>query len=220
MAPVRFFALQCMSNIYVRNESKLISDLAFADGYVKCFLHVANGEKDPRNLLISFKLNRRISSTLKNISKFKEELFDVLFCYFPITFKPPKNDPYKISNSDLKLELRLAISATPEFAEDAFGNLIDKLTASSFNVKNDTLLTLKACIDNFGGESLLKNWLPLWNALKFEIIHNNEGGETTISNAESGSPDVNNYQAALDVIKSCALLLLTRFRGIEAQLRL
>lgn len=207
LAPVRFFALQCMSNIYVRNESKLISDLAFADNYVKCFLHVANGEKDPRNLLISFKLNRRISSTLKNISKFKEELFDVLFCYFPITFKPPKNDPYKISNSDLKLELRLAISATPEFAEDAFGNLIDKLTASSFNVKNDTLLTLKACIDNFGGESLLKNWLPLWNALKFEIIHNNEGGEIAIPNAESGSPDINNYQAALDVMKSCALQL-------------
>lgn len=208
LAPVRYLALQCMLNVYVRNETKLISDLAFADSYVECFLHVANGEKDPRNLLISFKLNQNISSKLKNVGKYREELFDVLFCYFPITFKPPKNDPYKISNQDLKVALRHAISASSEFAEDAFGNLIDKLTASSFNVKNDTLLTLKECIDNFGGESLLKNWLPLWNALKFEIIHSNDVGELVIPEANGENTEVNNFQAALDVLRSCASQLI------------
>lgn len=213
LAPVRYFSLQCMWNIYEKNELRLISDLSFADSYVKCFLHVVNGEKDPRNLLISFNLNQKIASTLKNIKKFKEELFDVLFCYFPITFKPPKNDPYAISNTDLKLALRSAISATPEFAEDAFGNLIDKLTASSPNVKNDTLLTLKMCIDNFGGQSLLKNWMPLWNALKFEIIHNSDGGEIIVPGEETKGSGTNNYQAALDVIKCCTFQLISFDEG-------
>lgn len=204
LAPVRFFTFKILEDIYTKNEAKFIEDGLFADNFVKCFIHVASGEKDPRNLLISFRLNKMITTNLKNINKFKEELFDILFCYFPITFKPPKDDPYKISNADLKSALRSAMSSTPEFAEDAFGNLIDKLTASSPVVKNDTLVTLKACVDHFGGQVLLDNWLPLWNALKFEIIHNNDDGKATSSGEQIGNSNnnVNNYQAALDVVRS------------------
>ena len=37
-----------------------------------------------------------------------QELFDVTFCYFPITFTPPKDDPYGITSEDLILSLRCA----------------------------------------------------------------------------------------------------------------
>lgn len=212
LAPVRYFAFKIMENIYEKYDVQLKNNEELADKFVTAFLHIATGEKDPRNLLISFRLNRQISSTLGNVAKFKEELFDTLFCYFPITFKPPKNDPYKISNEDLKLALRLAMSSTAEFADDAFGNLLDKLTASSPSVKNDTLLTLKACTDNFGGESSLKQWLPIWNALKFEIMHHSEGGDvplTTIKDlAPSSESKVSNYQLALDVVRSLAFELV------------
>ncbi|QLL31428.1 hypothetical protein HG536_0B02910 [Torulaspora globosa] len=215
LAPVRYFAFETIKNIYMRNETKLVADNDFADVFVKCYIHVVSGEKDPRNLLISFKLSRQMTSTLKNISKFKEELFDILFCYFPITFKPPKDDPYKISNADLKLALRSAMSANAEFSEDAFGNLIDKLTASSPVVKNDTLLTLKTCVDNFGGEALVDNWLPLWNALKFEIIHGNDESSpiVPVGQSEPSGDNVNNYQEALNVMKSLSYGLIT-FDGI------
>lgn len=211
LAPVRYFAFQTIKNIYMKNEKKLMADSDFADAFVKCYIHVVSGEKDPRNLLISFKLSKEMTSNLRNISKFKEELFDILFCYFPITFKPPKDDPYKISNADLKLALRSAMSANAEFAEDAFGNLIDKLTASSPVVKNDALLTLKACVDNFGGEALLDNWLPLWNALKFEIIHNNDESSPILpaGQPESSEDNINNYQEALNVMKSLSHELIT-----------
>lgn len=33
-------------------------------------------------------------------------MFDITYCYFPITFRPPPNDPYGISAEDLRLALR------------------------------------------------------------------------------------------------------------------
>jgi DNA repair/transcription protein MET18/MMS19 len=35
-----------------------------------------------------------------------QDLFDIVFCYFPITFRPPPDDPYGITSDDLKLALR------------------------------------------------------------------------------------------------------------------
>lgn len=132
---------------------------------------------------------------------------------FPITFKPPKHDPYKISNQDLKTALRSAITATPLFAEDAYSNLLDKLTASSPVVKNDTLLTLLECVRKFGSSSILENWTLLWNALKFEIMQNSEGNENTLLNPYNKgqqSDDMGqytNYDACLKIINLMALQL-------------
>ncbi|CAI8491423.1 unnamed protein product [Hanseniaspora opuntiae] len=108
--------------------------------YVNAFLNVANGEKDPRNLMESFKLNKIITSTFnKEVTySYSQKLFDVLFCYFPITFKPPKNDPYKITSDDLKNALRNAISNCDYFSIDA--------------------------------KSIAKYWQPLWDALKNEVL--------------------------------------------------
>lgn len=205
LAATRYFAFLTLENILHRFKAALIKEELVNDMFIETFIFIATAEKDPRNLLISFRLNKEISSSLKNIRKFKEDLFDILFCYFPITFKPPKNDPYKITNSDLKLALRSAISSTSEFAEDAFGNLVDKMTASSPTVKNDTILTIKACIDTFGGESCLKHWLPVWNALKFEIMHNTDTEDTPTS---SSTEEFDNYQDSLWVLTSISSRLI------------
>ena len=44
-----------------------------------------------------------------------QAMFNIIFCYFPITFKPPSDDPYGITTEDLRLALRYAtiILATP-----------------------------------------------------------------------------------------------------------
>lgn len=207
VAATRFLAFSFLDNISTKYINEINTTENKSSLLIKAFIKIATGEKDPRNLLISFKLNKFIAENIPIADTFKEELFDVVFCYFPITFKPPKNDPYKITSNELKSALRNAISASPIYAEDAFGNLIDRLTATSQIVKCDTLLVLYACITNFGGKVCLDQWLPLWNALKFEILHGSD--ETSEIGAlvpkgvnaddiTSGNP----YQLSLKVMKA------------------
>lgn len=64
-----------------------------------------DGEKDPRNLMSAFKITRSIIDQF-DITAHVEDLFEITFCYFPITFKPPPDDPYGITAEDLKISLR------------------------------------------------------------------------------------------------------------------
>lgn len=70
-----------------------------------------------------------------NLTDAKKGLFDSVFCYFPITFRPPLDDPYGITAQDLKTRLRECIAASGQFAPFAFPQLIDKLDSTSPNVK-------------------------------------------------------------------------------------
>jgi DNA repair/transcription protein MET18/MMS19 len=177
LASTRYFGLLTLQKIFT-NFEKYIKEKQ--EGlFIECFIHVATGEKDPRNLLLSFDLNRAVSSKL-NIEASKDDMFDILFCYFPISFKPPKDDPYKITSDELKQGLRSAIAASPLFAKDSYPNLIEKLTSTSPSVKRDTLETIIACVDNYGHVSLVEHWVEIWNAIKFEIIHGEEDDEEGI----------------------------------------
>jgi DNA repair/transcription protein MET18/MMS19 len=64
-----------------------------------------------------------------------QTLFDSVYNYFPITFRPPPNDPYGITSQDLKGRLQECISSTRHFAPHAFPALLDKLDSTSPNVK-------------------------------------------------------------------------------------
>lgn len=96
-------------------------DREFLSGYIT----LADGEKDPRNLLLAFSIDRVICIefdisryidvtvpsflhlALTNICcSYHQDMFNVTFCYFPITFKPPPDDPYGITPDELKLSLR------------------------------------------------------------------------------------------------------------------
>lgn len=227
LAAVRNYPFSILQNIFDRwetllnNKDKDNSNKNLIILFIQTYITIASGEKDPRNLLISFQLNKLITTNFKSESiQFAQALFDILFSYFPITFKPPKDDPYKISNADLKLALRSAISASDIFAEDAFSNLIDKLGATSPAIKNDTLLTLLTCINKFGGKACIEFWLQMWNALKFEIMHSGDGSEATYldpiaqnddkieQNGSSVSNIQSNYQLSLDVLRALANQLI------------
>src|ERR1700761_2656212 len=79
------------------------------------FIAYFDGEKDPRNLMIIFSL-LRVIGTEWDISGATQDLFEASFNYFPITFRPPPDDPYGITAQDLKDRLRLCISASPSFS--------------------------------------------------------------------------------------------------------
>jgi DNA repair/transcription protein MET18/MMS19 len=107
---------------------------SLSDELIPQFIQAMDGEKDPRNLLIAFKIFKLMMRVL-DISKYIEDLFELLWCYFPITFKPPPNDPYAITSEELKQHLRECIAATPYFAKFAMPSLQEKLENTSDIVK-------------------------------------------------------------------------------------
>lgn len=80
---------------------------------------------------------------------YTQAVFNIVFCYFPISFRPPPNDPYGISADDLKMALRFVaplifrfsniqfrfysscLCATPLFGPLAIPVYLEKLTAGS-----------------------------------------------------------------------------------------
>jgi DNA repair/transcription protein MET18/MMS19 len=75
--------------------------LKFLDGYVS----LVEGEKDPRNLLVVFAMDKVILIEF-DISARVQTFYDIIFCYFPISFRPPPNNPGGITADDLRASLR------------------------------------------------------------------------------------------------------------------
>ncbi|KAI0306124.1 ARM repeat-containing protein [Multifurca ochricompacta] len=137
----------------------------FLSGYIA----LADGEKDPRNLMIAFAIARVLAIEFDISTKF-EELFNITFCYFPITFRPPPNDPYGVTAEDLKAALQSCLSASPLFGNLAIPLFLDKVNAGSPTTKRDTLQTLAICLPVYGSRVTSNSGRKLWSSLKLEIF--------------------------------------------------
>ncbi|KAG2462018.1 MMS19 protein, partial [Polypterus senegalus] len=138
--------------------------------FVFGFIQAVDGEKDPRNLLLSFQIAQNIINRKYELGTFTEELFEVTSCYFPIDFNPPPNDPHGITQKDLVLSLRAVLSGTPQFAEFLLPLLIEKLDSDIQSAKLDALQTLTACVASYGHKEL-KEFLPsLWSSIRREVF--------------------------------------------------
>ncbi|KAJ5157803.1 uncharacterized protein N7482_008903 [Penicillium canariense] len=131
------------------------------------------GEKDPRNLMMVFSILKVVMMEW-DITNHVELLFDSVYNYFPITFRPPPNDPYGITAQDLKGRLQDCISSTPQFAPRSIPALLDKLDSTSPNVKKDALNALIACIHSYDPDTVSRYSITIWEVLKFEILNAQE----------------------------------------------
>ncbi|EPS40889.1 hypothetical protein H072_5246 [Dactylellina haptotyla CBS 200.50] len=138
----------------------------FATGYVD----LVNNEKDPRNLMIVFS-NLKAIIVEFDITDCEEAVFDACFCYFPITFKQPPNDPYGITAQDLKDRLKDCLQASNNFAVFLFPQLLEKLDSHSANTKKDVLQTITACSLSYGKNIVANYWSTLWDAIKYEVLN-------------------------------------------------
>ncbi|EME49247.1 hypothetical protein DOTSEDRAFT_163453 [Dothistroma septosporum NZE10] len=176
--PIRQFKLQTERYPVIRLIDRLLAkyriamkqiheeDIKFLDLFVSFF----EGEKDPRNLMIIFSL-LQVPMAEWDIAASAQDMFDAVFNYFPITFKPPPDDPYGITAQDLKERLKDCIAANSDFAPYAFPALLDKLDSTSMNTKRDVLRTVQACVIGYGLNTINLYSVTLWDALKFEIIN-------------------------------------------------
>ncbi|KAK6342855.1 hypothetical protein TWF718_008237 [Orbilia javanica] len=138
----------------------------FATGYVE----LVTNEKDPRNLMIIFS-NLKVIIIEFDIEDCEEQVFDACFCYFPITFKQPPNDPYGITAQDLKDRLRECLQASSKFAVFLFPQLLEKLDSHSANTKKDVLQTITACALAYEKSIIANYWSTLWDAIKYEVLN-------------------------------------------------
>ncbi|KAF7714366.1 Uncharacterized protein PECH_001931 [Penicillium ucsense] len=131
------------------------------------------GEKDPRNLMMVFSIMKVVMMEW-DISNHVELLFDSVYNYFPITFRPPPNDPYGITAQDLKGRLQDCIASTRHFAPHSIPALLEKLDSTSPNVKKDALNALIACIKSYDPDTVSRYSITIWEVLKFEILNAQE----------------------------------------------
>ncbi|OCL11928.1 MMS19 nucleotide excision repair protein-like protein [Glonium stellatum] len=141
--------------------------------FMSRFISYFDGEKDPRNLMVVFSI-LKVPMTEWTIGADAQELFDAVFNYFPITFRPPPDDPYGITAQHLKDRLRDCIASTADFAPYAFPALLDKLDSTSMNTKRDVLQTITSCVKEYGPHTVSLYSITLWDALKFEVLNAQE----------------------------------------------
>ncbi|GAA6016857.1 hypothetical protein JCM11491_001829 [Sporobolomyces phaffii] len=146
-----------------------------APGFLKPYCELVEGEKDPRNLMISFGLIKVMLLEFE-IESVVADLFDITFCYFPITFTPPPDDPYGIKSEDLISALRACLSSTPAFGPLALPLFLDKLQASSEKAKRQTLAALCECFPIYGAQ-VVGEWAGRFSeALSIEVFHATDSG--------------------------------------------
>ena len=137
--------------------------------FVFGFIHSMDGEKDPRNLMIAFHLVRQIVMHLP-FNEHTEDLFEGTFCYFPITFRPPPDDPYGVTAEELKTALRDILASTPEFAPYCIPLLLDKLSSDSAAARFDAMEAIAACMPVYGILPLASRLNEVWGILKKEVF--------------------------------------------------
>jgi len=146
------------------------AELAAADGteaLLQGVVGAVDGEKDPRNLVLTFGIVAQLARTfpLKH-GPVAEELFDVAACYFPVTFEAPQGDPHGISGERLREELRAALGSTPIFCAQSVPLVIEKLSGPpGTGPKVDCLRTLASFCKSYGATSMRPYFEQIWAKL-------------------------------------------------------
>ncbi|OQO04229.1 hypothetical protein B0A48_10840 [Cryoendolithus antarcticus] len=165
----RYAILQLIDLLMAKYRTALQSLHDSDANLLPSFIALFEGEKDPRNLMIVFSV-LQVPLAEWDVHAYAQDLFDAVFNYFPITFKPPPDDPYGITAQDLKDRLKGCIAASGECAPYAFPALLDKLDSTAMNTKRDVLHTIQACVVSYEPKTVNLYSVTLWDALKFEIL--------------------------------------------------
>ncbi|KAL9062201.1 MAG: hypothetical protein Q9157_009133, partial [Trypethelium eluteriae] len=169
----RYSVLQLIDILMARYRNALRGAQSSDPDMIEKLVFYFDGEKDPRNLMIVFSV-LLVPMTEWDIAAHAQDFFEAVFNYFPITFKPPPDDPYGITAQQLKDRLRSCIAATSFFAPYAFPALLDKLDSTSPNTKaskRDALQTISTCASGYSTRTISLYAVNLWDALKFEVLN-------------------------------------------------
>lgn len=142
-------------------------------GFALDLLQLCSSERDPRNLMIWFKIIRRLLTEFSPSPEVTEEIFKAFSAYFPISLRSSAT-PIGITAEDLKEAVRNCFSSHQRVAPFAFPFLMQKLDqgdAVTVAVKVDILRTIKACIEEYENPqaSVVPYIKKIWGSLKYEV---------------------------------------------------
>ncbi|KAJ2848359.1 hypothetical protein IWW36_003340, partial [Coemansia brasiliensis] len=150
----------------IQNHPQAVKEMG--DDMVLGFAQMLDGEKDPRSLMIAFQIIPKLAE-LVDIKNNVEDIFEVIFCYFPITFKNREGDPSTISPDSLKKALRAAITCSPYFGTMAVKPLVEKTTAASSSVKIDAYGTLAAAASAYDSKVFIPEMETLVEQIREDV---------------------------------------------------
>lgn len=187
----------CAGNVFVRSLAQPARQAALqllrvaVDGHGQALLDAnidlldwaiasVDGEKDPRCLLEAFATLQALLAlygaqpeTSVHVARLEEaldELFDVVACYFPISFTPPPDSPHTISRGQLAAALEATLVACPLFAPHLLPLLLEKLSSTLRQAKLDSLSALAAAAVAFPPETLADHLSGIWAALRSKLL--------------------------------------------------
>jgi len=169
--PKRLSVLMLLDSLLAYHRDALKSmGPRFLSGY--CSL--VEGEKDPRNLVVAFKLAKVILIEF-DLGDQAESLFDITFCYFPITFRPPPGNPDAyggITAEELTQGLIDCLSATPQFGILVLPLLLEKFQAPGVAPKTQVLETVIKAFPTYGQAAVAEFVSLFWESFLVEVSDN------------------------------------------------
>ncbi|MBW0462588.1 hypothetical protein O181_002303 [Austropuccinia psidii MF-1] len=163
----RLLILMLIDNLLAHHLNGLKSmGSDFITGYCK----LVQGEKDPRNLIVAFKLDKVILTQFELADKV-EDMFDITFCYFPINFKPAGYG--LVTSQELMDGLIDCLSATHRFGILALPLLLDKFQAPGWDPKVQVLETVVKAFPIYGQSVVTEFALLFWESFLLEIFQPN-----------------------------------------------
>lgn len=115
------------------------------------FIRSMTGERDPRCLMIAFRLFYKVVQLIPPFGPFVEDLFDVVACYYPIEFKPSVNDQTGITRDLLVSECEKCLMSHHLFAPFTYQMIAEKLVDDELeeDVKLEVCSFLARVCENF-----------------------------------------------------------------------
>lgn len=141
----------------------------FGADFVFGFIQAMDSEKDPRNLVLCFENSYKIIKEL-DYEIFIEDLFEVLSCYFPVEFREPKEEQFRIKKDDLVLSLRKCLTAEKRFAPYAIPLYLEKLSSDLMDSKSDSLITFKDSLEIYNPEDVAIFIDDIWLAIRKDYL--------------------------------------------------
>lgn len=147
--------------------------------FIYGLISAMDGERDPRNLMLLFKL---LPNFIKGFSlgHLAEEMFEVIACYFPVDFNSSAPEAQSVTREDLAYSLAPCLYATPEFAEYCIPLIIERLDSSLRLAKLDSLYLLRKGASTYGPAGLQPHLDEMWPVLRKEVF---PGGDIELRNS-------------------------------------
>lgn len=114
----------------VEPDGNLPSALVSED-YPKLFRLAMDGEKDPRCLVVCLRVIQMLLSASRFKQTFVEDAFDAVSVYFPVTFRPPPNDPHGITHESLVEALNSVFKASKGMADCVIPMALERVRLTS-----------------------------------------------------------------------------------------